>query len=159
MERKLYIVRHAKAVDNLNDHERILTEMGVEKTMDLASFMLRNEVKIDAMYASDSSRTMQTAQILAEHLNFPKQDIHADSSLYLTTEESYFNIIVSQSEEVRNLMIIGHNPEVSTVLHFFVQDFSSYMQTAACACISFESDDWQSVFTSPHELKFYYKAI
>ena len=93
-----------------------------------------------------------------EAVGFPPERIVYDPALYLTTEEAYFNILVGLEESVREVMIVGHNPEVSNLLHFFLPDFTSFMQTGACACLEFEAETWQSIFTAPHQLKFYSKA-
>ena len=52
-------------------------------------------------------------------------------------------------------MIIGHNPQVSTLAQFFIPDFSHYMQTGACFCIDFETDKWEEIFTSTRVVRFY----
>lgn len=158
MKKKVYIVRHAKAADAAIDHERPLTASGVGKTQELAAELLRNHSQVDAIYASDALRTRQTAEHVAGIIGFPSERIHYERSLYLTTEEAYFNVLVSLDEEVREVMIVGHNPEVSNLLHFFLPDYTSFMQTGACACLSFEADSWQTVFTAPHQLEFYFKA-
>ena len=158
MNRRLYIVRHAKAAEAEHDHERPLTFSGVERTLELGGFLLRNGCRLDALFASDSLRTRQTAENLAAAVGFPSERIVYDPALYLTTEEAYFNVIVSLDETVHEVMIVGHNPEVSNLIHFFLPDFTSYMQTGACACIGFEAENWQSIFTAPHQLEYYFKA-
>ena len=158
MKKLVYIVRHAKAAEAEPDHERPLTFSGVERTIELSATLLRHGCSLDALYASDSLRTRQTADTIAKAVGFPPERIVYDPALYLTTEEAYFNILVGLDEEVREVMIVGHNPEVSNQLHFFLPDFTSFMQTGACACLEFEAETWQSIFTAPHQLKFYSKA-
>ena len=158
MKKKVYIVRHAKAAESMNDYERPLTAVGLAKTAELGEELQRYGASIDALYASGAFRTRQTAVRLADMLDFPAEKICYDEALYLTTEEAYFNILVSLDEKVQEVMLVGHNPEVSNLLHFFLPDFTSFMQTGACACIEFDADNWQSIFTAPHQLKFYFKA-
>ena len=158
MKKKVYIVRHARAMDAENDHERPLTAAGLEKTRELAAELLRNQCRIDAIYASDALRTRQTAESVADGIGFPPERIRYEAGLYLTSEEAYFDVLLSLDEEVREVMMVGHNPDVSNLFHFFLPDFTSYMQTGACACLSFEADSWQTIFTAPHQLDFYFKA-
>ena len=158
MIKKVYIVRHAKAAELTNDYERPLTEAGLSRTSGLGEELQRIGTRLDAVYASAALRTRQTAERLAEVLDFPADKIVYDEKLYLSTEEAYFDILVGLEEEVHEVMLVGHNPEVSNLLHFFLPDFTSFMQTGACACIEFDADSWQSIFTAPHQLKFYYKA-
>lgn len=158
MKKKVYIVRHAKAAESLNDYERPLTAVGLAKTIELGDALVRNGARLDALYASAALRTRQTAGKLAEMLDFPAEKTVYDEALYLTSEEAYFNILVGLDEEVHEVMLVGHNPEVSNLLHFFLPDFTSFMQTGACACITFDAGNWQSIFTAPHQLEFYFKA-
>lgn len=158
MKKLVYIVRHAKAAEAEPDHERPLTFSGVERTIELSATLLRHGCSLDALYASDALRTRQTAGTLAAAIGFPAERIVYDPALYLTHEEAYFDILVGLEETVQSVMIVGHNPEVSNLLHFFLPDFTGFMQTGACACIGFEAEDWQSIFTAPHQLEFYFKA-
>lgn len=158
MKKKVYIVRHAKAADSVHDFERPLTAVGLARTAELGEALKRNNTRLDACYVSAALRTRQTAGRVAEILDFPAEKIIYDEKLYLSTEEAYFNILIGLEEEVREVMLVGHNPEVSNLLHFFLPDFTGFMQTGACACIEFEASNWQSIFTAPHQLKFYFKA-
>lgn len=158
MKKKVYIVRHAKAAESLNDYERPLTAAGLARTEELGEELKRSGTRLDALYASAALRTRQTAGRLAEILDFPAEKIGYDEALYLTSEEAYFNILVGLDEDVHEVMLVGHNPEVSNLLHFFLPDFTSFMQTGACACIAFDAGSWQSIFTAPHQLEFYFKA-
>jgi len=153
--KSLYIVRHAKTNKSLNDLERELMPIGIERTHKLGTYLQTNNCKIDKMYSSFAKRAMQTTHILAEHVNYPQNKIITKKELYLTSQEEYFNILVEQDDTVDSVMIVGHNPEVTNVAQFFVPDFTSYMQTGACFCFDFETDDWTSIFTAERKVRFY----
>ena len=105
MKKLVYIVRHAKAAEAEPDHERPLTFSGVERTIELSATLLRHGCSLDALYASDSLRTRQTADTIAKAVGFPPERIVYDPALYLTTEEAYFNILVGLEESVREIMM------------------------------------------------------
>lgn len=151
----MYIVRHAKTNKTLNDLDRELLPLGIERTEKLGNYLASNDCKVDIMFSSSAKRAVQTARILAKNIDYPEEKIITKEELYLTSQEEYFNILVGQSDTVDNIMIIGHNPEITNVAHFFVPDFTSYMQTGACFCFDFKTDEWTRIFTAEREVKFY----
>ena len=151
----LYIVRHAKTNKALHDLDRELLPLGIERTEKLGNYFVTNYCKVDALYSSSAKRAVQTANILAEKIHYPADKIITKEELYLTSQEEYFNILVEQPDSVDSVMIIGHNPEITNVAQFFVPDFTSYMQTGACFCFDFKTDDWTKIFTSEREVRFY----
>jgi len=151
----LCIIRHAKTNKTLNDLDRELLPIGIERTNKLGKYFSENNYKTDVFYTSFAKRAVQTAQIIAEHIEFPKDKIIAQESLYLTSQEEYFDIILEQSSEVNSIMIVGHNPEITNVAQFFISDIVSYMQTGACYCFNFKTDDWTKIFTAEREVQFY----
>jgi phosphohistidine phosphatase len=152
----LYLVRHAKANKTQNDIERTLMPLGIERINKLGQHLNANHCKIDRLFSSSAIRTLQTAGIIAEYIHYHKDKIITTENLYLRGQEAYFNIIAGQDNTtVNNIMIIGHNPDITNVVHFFVPDFVSYVQTGACFCFDFKTNDWTTVFTAERELRFY----
>ena len=151
----LYIVRHAKTNKAEHDLLRELLPLGIERTNKLGKYLSDNNCKVDILFSSDAIRARQTAKIIAGHINYPLEKIIAKESLYFTSQEQYFNIILEQSNDINAIMIVGHNPEITNVAHFFVPDFFSYMQTGACFCFDFMTDDWENIFTAEREVRFY----
>ena len=153
--KRLYIVRHAKTNKSLNDLDRELLPLGIERTHRLGAYLQANNYSVDRIFSSYATRAMQTANILAEHLHYPQENIVSKEELYLTSQEEYFNILVGQDDTVDSVLIVGHNPEITSVAQFFVSDFMSYMQTGACYCFDFETDKWTTIFTAEREVRFY----
>ena len=151
----LYIIRHAKTNRAINDLERELLPIGIERSNKLGQYLADNNCKADVLFSSYAKRAMQTAHIIAQHIDFPKDRIVAKESLYFTSQEEYFDIILEQNPDTESIAIVGHNPEITNVAHFFIPDFISYMQTGACFCFDFKTDDWTKIFTAEREVRFY----
>jgi phosphohistidine phosphatase len=152
----LYIIRHGKAKKMTPDNERELLPLGVERVNRLGQYLNANNCKVDALFTSSATRALQTTEIIAGHIHCPKEKIIATENLYLTGQEAYFDLIVEQDNAtVNNIMIVGHNPDVTNIVHFFNPDFISYVQTGACFCFDFKTDDWTTIFTAERELRFY----
>jgi len=151
----LYIIRHAKTNKTVNDLDRELLPLGIERINQLGKYLAANGCKADVFYSSFAHRAVQTAHIIAEHIGYPKDKITTSELLYFTTQEEYFDIITEQKNTVNSILIVGHNPEITNVAQFFVPDFTSYMQTGACFCFDFKTDDWTNIFTAEREVRFY----
>ena len=154
----LYIIRHAKTNRSKDDLKRELIPLGIERTNKLGKYLKDKKCKVDILFSSYAKRAMQTAEIIAENIKYPKEKIISKESLYLTSQEQYFNIILEQNDSVNSIMIVGHNPEISNVAQFFVADFMSYMQTGACICLEFKTDNWIDIFTAERVAKFYIRC-
>ena len=151
----LYLIRHAKTQKSFNDMERELLPIGIERANKLGNYLSTNHFQTDVFYSSCAKRAEQTARIIAEKIGFQKDKIIFKESLYLTSQEAYFDIILEQSADINAIMIVGHNHEITNVARFFVPDFTSYMQTGACFCFDFDTDDWSNVFTAERKVRFY----
>ena len=75
----LYLVQHAEAKSEEEDPARGLTEKGVQDVRDVSASAKMN-VTASRIYHSGKTRAMQTAQILADHLNLEK-DLSATDGL------------------------------------------------------------------------------
>ena len=151
----LYIVRHGKTNKTIRDLERELLPIGIERMQKLGNYLFLNNCKIDALYSSHAKRACQTAQIIAQAIQFPQNKIITTEKLYLTSQDEYFTILVEQDKTVDSILFVGHNPEITNVAQFFIPDFISYMQTGACFCFDFDTDDWTKIFTAERKNRFY----
>jgi phosphohistidine phosphatase len=151
----LYIIRHGKTNKTVNDLDRELLPLGIERMQKLGNYLSANNCKTSVFYSSFANRAVQTAHIIAEAIQFPKEKIITTEKLYLTSQDEYFDILVEQNNSIDSILFVGHNPEVTNVAQFFVPDFTSYMQTGACFCFDFKTDDWTKIFTAEREVRFY----
>ena len=151
----LYIVRHAKTKDNLDDRARELLPLGIERTQKLGKYLAEQHCQINHIYTSTALRAKQTTEIIADQLQLDKTKIIDVEGLYVGSSDDYIDIIISQDNKDDSLMLVGHNPQVTILAQFFIPDFSHYMQTGACFCIDFQTDKWESIFTAKRTVRFY----
>ena len=83
---QLYIVRHGIAVDREDpkcpaDPERFLTNEGIEKTKQVAKGVAAVAAVPDLMLSSPYLRAVQTAELFASALEYPKQKIRKSDLL------------------------------------------------------------------------------
>ncbi len=150
----IYLIRHAKTNSAEFDSDRTLIPLGIDRTHKLGQYLKLMTTKVDKIYASSALRALQTAKILAPYLRKKEKDIHTTKSLYLTNEEEYFNILLSLKDKETSILFVGHNPEVTNIVRFFIPDYNGYMRTSECYAIDIYADSWQDIFTAKREIRF-----
>jgi phosphohistidine phosphatase len=118
---ELYIVRHGIAIDREDpkspaDPERYLTEEGIEKTKQVAKGIAALGVTADVFLSSPYVRAMQTAEIFAAELEFPKTKIRKTNALLPGAEPSVFFRELAKDKDSATVFCFGHAPNVDELL-------------------------------------------
>ena len=118
---KLFIMRHADS--HVNDHsgddfKREITKKGIIKTDLVAKELLNQKVCFDIIFTSPSKRTKQTLQILNKSLDLQKVKIVEDRILYDGNLESILLKLKYINEDVKNILLITHEPTIIEIMVF-----------------------------------------
>lgn len=118
---RLYIVRHGVAIDREDsksppDPERFLTEEGIEKTRQAAKGVAQIADSPDLMLSSPYVRALQTAEIFAKALDYPKDKIGKTESLLPTAQPQEFFRELSRHEETSVVYAFGHAPHLDDLI-------------------------------------------
>jgi phosphohistidine phosphatase len=118
---ELYIVRHGIAIDREDpkspaDPERFLTEEGIDKTKEIAKRVAGLKIKPELFISSPYVRAMQTAEIFAAALDYPKQKIRRSDSLLPGTEPTHFFKEISREKNVSTIFCFGHAPQLDDLI-------------------------------------------
>jgi phosphohistidine phosphatase len=127
--RTLVLLRHAKAETpgELPDFDRRLTSAG-ESDADAAGAWLADErLRPDLVFCSPAARTRQTWQgvsiALAQALpGTPAPEVRYKKGLYEGGRTEVFDLLRTVSDEVRTVLVVGHNPTVSDVSLLLIPD-------------------------------------
>ena len=129
----LYLLRHGLAAELTTtglskDSERPLTPKGRRKLKKIAAGIKALELEFDVIFSSPYVRARQTAEIVAEAL-------HAGKSLEftstLTPGGSHSELIkrLNQSPELREALLVGHEPHLSELISLLVSGKSGFSVT------------------------------
>jgi phosphohistidine phosphatase len=118
---ELYIVRHGIAIDREDpksppDPERYLTEEGIEKTKQVAEALTSFGADADLLVSSPYVRAMQTAEIFAAALEYPKQKIRKTEALLPGAEPSLFFRELAKDMQASAVFCFGHAPQVDGLI-------------------------------------------
>jgi phosphohistidine phosphatase len=118
---EIYVVRHGIAIDREDpkcppDPERYLTEEGIEKTKRVAAAVAAISATPDLLLSSPYVRAMQTAEIFAGALDYPKQKIRRTDLLLPGAEPTLFYRELAKDKQTSTLFIFGHAPQLDDLI-------------------------------------------
>lgn len=132
----LYILRHGEAGSATgmgDDSLRPLTPEGIEKLQRQAQTVLKWGFKIDLILSSPYTRTQQTAQIVADAY---QRSVTLDERLAAGRFHSrLLGAILSDHQAIENLMLVGHEPDCSSVVGAIIGDAQLEFGKGALACV------------------------
>ncbi|MCF7826373.1 MAG: histidine phosphatase family protein [Candidatus Marinimicrobia bacterium] len=157
--KKLYIVRHSKAVEmapDFSDFNRCLADYGRQKAVSIARHLAQDLDQVDLILSSPACRALETARIFAEHLNYSSDDIVLQQALYhFGGIENALDIIAHVDDDVQTLMLFGHNPTFNALSWHLCKDFREGMPTASVVGINFKTSTWTKAIKKGGSLQTY----
>jgi len=113
----IFLVRHADINRSINpsDPDPPLTLQGIQRADDLA--VILSKVEIDAIYSTNTSRTIATAQPLATSKNL---QIRLYDDLDLLVDE------VKQNDTGEEILVVGHSNTLPSIIDKFVGAGTGY---------------------------------
>ncbi len=118
---QLYIVRHGIAVDREDpkcpaDPERFLTDEGIEKTRQVAKGVAEVAAVPDLILSSPYLRAVQTAELFAVALEYPKQKIRKSDLLLPGAEPLQLFRELAKDKDLSTVFVCGHAPHLDDLL-------------------------------------------
>jgi phosphohistidine phosphatase len=145
----VYLVRHAKAENQdikKPDHDRALIEKGIKNAEKLGKMVAGFRFPPEAIYTSSARRAHDTATIFADALKIPDK-VTVDESLYSASHQIYLQQIQKLPDELRSVMLVGHNPVLEDLLTTLTarSPFHCKMPTCALASVHFHVTLWSEI--------------
>jgi len=144
----LYIVRHAKSsweFPHLSDPERPLLEKGKERTKLVTKYLKKNKINVDLIISSHATRATETATILAKAIGYPAESIRINRMLYHATSENISDQFYEVPDNIRSLMIVGHNPTLTDFANQFLDKKIDWLPTSGIVSVTFNASGWDKI--------------
>jgi len=136
---ELYLLRHADAGDpgkwDGPDAQRPLSPKGEKQSERLGRFLAGMGFRPDAILSSPKLRASQTADRVAEQLGVP---VTLDERLGGGVEEDVVEAILRDAGDARRVVLVGHDPDFSTLLQSLCVARNVEMKKGALARIDVE---------------------
>jgi phosphohistidine phosphatase len=115
----LFVLRHASAgvarPNPLLDVKRPLDKEGKTHCLRLAHLLNAMKVNFDIVISSPLKRAMQTAQMVATETGY-EQRIQIANALLPEATFSQFQRLLRDSAAFENVLVVGHNPNITSFL-------------------------------------------
>ncbi|MEU5837440.1 histidine phosphatase family protein [Streptomyces diacarni] len=165
--RKIVLLRHAKADwPQVADHERPLAERGRLDAPAAGEWLAGQGITPQLTLCSTATRTRETWKLVVSHLSQRPKTVY-EERLYDAPPGAIIEVANEVADEVRDVLIVGHNPGMQSVAdvlagsadHDAQERMARGFPTAAVAVLRF-TGSWKSLeaggaelthFWSPHE--------
>lgn len=153
----LTILRHAKAGWDAGierDFDRPINDKGRLGAQLIAQWLAQQALPIDHIIASPARRVEDTLELMSGQAGAIAVEPHFDRRVYLASAASLVDIIREVGSDVRDLMIVGHNPGLEDLVLKLARpnDAAGYyasveekFPTCTLARIALDSPDWSAV--------------
>src|SRR5947207_9606270 len=108
---KLYLLRHAEAVDGPDDADRLLSARGKRQAREVGRFLKRAGIEFDAAYSSPLVRARETAEIVLDTCGSTKLDLA--TPLLNETSETKFDEWLKGIPDAKHICLVGHAPSLA----------------------------------------------
>lgn len=144
----LYIVRHAKSSwkdQKLDDFERPLNKRGRKNAPFMGATLKKRGVMPDFIMASPANRAAMTARIIAFQIDYPLEEIFYDESLYGIGARDAIDLIKVINDDVSRLMLVGHNPGLTSLANRLGDDPVSNIPTCGVYAVRLDISSWEKM--------------
>ncbi len=141
----LTLMRHAKSSwqnTTLSDRERPLNERGEQDAPMMGKRIAAAGIRPSLILSSPAVRTWTTAKIVAQELGYPIEFLQREDDLYLASLDDMLDVLLRQDAEFNSLLLVGHNPGLTTFANYLVPGLTGNLPTAGVVSVRFEQADW-----------------
>jgi phosphohistidine phosphatase len=153
----LYLVRHAKSSwshPGLSDFKRPLIDTGIRRNRKIIRYLNEKGISVDMIKSSPAVRTLETAKLIAAGIDYPVENISREPVLYEASLNDFLDVIYDTADEIRSLMVVGHNLTITHVVNFFLGPEIEILPTSGLVAISFDTEHWKGITSARPEQLF-----
>ena len=143
--KELFLVRHAKSSwddSTISDHDRPLNERGYRNTPEMGRRLSDRGVSPDVLISSTALRACTTAEIMAGSINFPKDQIVFDRTLYHASATELQEYIGGLDDSHFSVMLFGHNPGMTSLVSHLYGLALDNLPTCGVVYLKFSAESW-----------------
>lgn len=139
----LILVRHAKSSwkKPLPDHLRPLNKRGQRDAPMMGERLARREIEPDAIITSPATRALVTAEVIAQEIGHPRDEIRIDERLYGASAFELLEIIQELDDYLDCVMLLGHDPGLTDLANDLGCDIDN-VPTCGVVELEFDTDSW-----------------
>lgn len=145
--KSLILIRHAKSSWEIpvNDHDRPLNKRGIQDVHLVAEVLEGFLPKMNYILSSTAKRASETAELIAQCLNWPSDKIVFDKRLYTFDGLQLGKIVKNFNDGYENVIVFGHNDAITEFVNTFGDLYIDNVPTCGVVMISFDVSSWSLI--------------
>ncbi|MCJ8165480.1 histidine phosphatase family protein [Pontibacter sp. E15-1] len=154
----LYILRHAKSswkFEELSDHDRPLSKRGRSDAPLMGQELSARGVNPTLIISSPAVRALTTATLAGKEMGYDPDDIAVDERIYGAGKEDLLEVVRQTADDVKHLMLVGHNEAISEFANMLSPQHVGSMPTAGVIGLEFDCDTWAEIKKENANMLFY----
>ena len=144
----LYLARHAKSswkYPKLDDFERPLNKRGRKNAPLMGTVLAKLKVAPDLIISSPANRAAMTARVLAAAIDYPLENIQYSEAIYEFSEFALIEVIQQIDDELKAVMLFGHNPGITGLANYVGNQSISNIPTCGVFCAELNISSWADI--------------
>ena len=144
----LFILRHAKSswkYPELKDFERPLSVRGAEEAPLMGARFRDKGRQVGCIITSPAVRAKTTAQLFADAIGFPRDDISSNPELYFAGKGMFLKAASLVDEEFSSAMLVGHNPAITEFVNAMTGSEINNVFTCGLVEMALPVEHWSEV--------------
>jgi len=141
----LTLVRHAKSSwkdNSLTDRDRPLNKRGEHDAPIMGKRISEAGIRPSLIVCSPAVRAWTTAKAIANEIGYPLEFLQREDNLYLASLDDLLDVVFTQEIGFNSLMLIGHNPGITTFANYLSPGITNNVPTAGVVSVTFDREDW-----------------
>lgn len=157
--KRLTLIRHAKSSwedETLADHERPLGKRGERDAPRMGERLRARHARPSLIVSSTALRAKQTAEIIADALEYPRELIDYAPALYMASPDTILGLAAAQDDGHSDVALVAHNPGLLELTRSLLPDWPhDNLPTAGVVAVEFATDQWAGITSTPARRVFY----
>ncbi len=142
-------MRHGEAepsAGDFPDHLRSLTTRGKGDVADIAAEIARREIVAPCIITSHAFRAIETALIMAGVTGSGHESVVIKEVIYSHLSLNQLHLVLEESAIGHdNIIIVGHNPSLTSLVSHFSKGLWGYMAPASLAAFTLTAHTWSDI--------------
>lgn len=152
------LIRHGKSSWKdlkLQDLDRPLNQRGYRNSVTMGERLRLKELIPTAMHCSPAVRATETAMLVAETIELPKDSIQITPSLYTFNYEDLLGWMKSLKQGDDDLSIVCHNPAITDLVNFLALSNLEKIPTCGVVVLQLNISRWDGLGAGVAEISYY----
>lgn len=156
MKNILYLLRHSKSSWrdlSIDDFDRPLNNRGLKDAPLMGQMLSKKNIIVDTIISSPAKRAIDTASIISNNLGYTKSII-LNKDIYDASLSTLLFIIKNFDDNLKSIMLIGHNPGLTNLSNYLTKYFIENIPTCGVVALEFDKS-WKDIIPKDGNIIFF----